>query len=64
MKKKKTKRPKYIVEEVTETTILTGQGDVCPKCDSLMKISRQGTYEEATCVGCGYSETSTLTNPL
>lgn len=60
----KKKRPKYIVEEITEATILTGKGDVCPECQSLMKITKQGTYEEAECVGCGWTEVSTLTNPL
>ena len=58
------KRPKYIVEEITEMTILTGRGYNCPKCDSLMKISRSGTYEEAECCACGYTEVSDLTRPL
>lgn len=60
----KKKRPKIVVEEITETSVVFEGSTNCPECGSLMNITRHGSYEEADCVGCGYTEASNLTRPL
>lgn len=62
---RETVRPKYIVEEITETTkVYAGAMTVCTECNSLMVEKMYGGISEWVCKGCGSTMTETQTRPL
>lgn len=52
--------PKYKVEEINPQIKAT---DVCPECGAMLVVKQYGLYEEANCMGCGYTETAQMPRP-